>query len=211
MRCAPLQLPSTAPLPSPDEARTRLGRELLRPEYHEEDLLGRVLGAIDRAFDRLLSATTSAPMGSVVLALIVGFALLAGLLWILTRLRRTGTARSAPGPVLPERRISAQEHRSLASEAMARGAYAQAVQEAFRAAVLRPVEAGRVPERPGATASELAAALMTLVESQPGSQAQLVRTVADDFDAVVYGHHEATSQQAEAALALDDLLAGALR
>ena len=192
MRCAPLQLPSTAPLPSPDEARTRLGRELLRPEYHEEDLLGRVLGAIDRAFDRLLSATTSAPMGSVVLALIVGFALLAGLLWILTRLRRTGTARSAPETALPERRISAQEHRSPA-------------------AVLRPVEAGRVPERPGTTASELAAALMTLVESQPGSQAQLVRTVADDFDAVVYGHHEATSQQAEAALALDDLLAGALR
>lgn len=199
----------TDTLTSPDEARRRLGRELLRPEYHEEDLLGRLIDAGKRFFAQLVAATASAPLGSVILALVIAFALVVALVVVLGRLRGRGQrGAGGVGPALPEHRLTADEHRRTAEEALAAGDTAACVREAFRAAVLRPVEAGRLQDRPGATATELAAELALLDAHTPAAWTNDLAEVARHFDAVVYGHHEATDEQARQALALDDLTAG---
>ncbi|MGN0065504.1 MAG: DUF4129 domain-containing protein [Nocardioides sp.] len=197
-------------LPSPEEARSRLGRELLRPEYHEDDLLARLVEAGKRFFAQLVTATAAAPLGSVILALVIGFALVVGLILVLGRLRRAGSRTAdLTGPVLGEHRLTAAEHRALAVRAFEAEEYGDCVAEAFRAAVLRPVESGRLADRPGATATELAAELGALDAAAEGTER--LREVARHFDEVVYGHRTATREQATEALALDDALVGARR
>ena len=46
--------------PSGDEARRQLRRELVRPEYYEDDVIGR----LTRWLDRLISGTVDAASGS---------------------------------------------------------------------------------------------------------------------------------------------------
>ena len=63
-------------VPGPDDARSDLRRELLRPEYHDQDVAQQVLGWIDRRLDSLLDATARAPGLSTVFAMVVLVALL---------------------------------------------------------------------------------------------------------------------------------------
>ncbi|MBI5089914.1 MAG: hypothetical protein HZB15_13920, partial [Actinobacteria bacterium] len=46
--------------PSPDEASSLLRRELVRPEYHDRDVLQRVLDWVGRLVDGAVEATTAA-------------------------------------------------------------------------------------------------------------------------------------------------------
>lgn len=198
--------------PGPDDARERLGRELLRPEYHEEDLLQRLVDAIERFFAQAVEHAAGLPMVSVAAALAVGLVLVLVAAVLLSRLRRAGSrSGDRSGPVHGEHRASADEHRAAALEAYDRGDHGTCVAEAFRATVLRPVEAGTLLERPGATAAELARELGRLDLSPEGERRGRVDALARVFDAVVYGHRTAGREQALEALAVDDLVAGVRR
>lgn len=194
----PLRVPAQL-RPEPDEARGLLRRELLERQYHDEDLLQRAYAALLRVLDAVAGAAGAASGLSLVAASLVGVVGVVVLVWLLTRLSPAARRRAGDSsPVFPAVRVSAAEHRRLAEAALADGDLDTVVVEAFRAAVLRAVEDGRVADSPGATASEVA-------EQVPEQQRAAARVVAGDFDRVRYGHRPADRDAAARALALDDL------
>lgn len=190
--------------PSPDEARSRLRQELLKPDYHERDVLGRILRAIDRWLDGLFDAASGAPPLSTAMAALVAVLLLVGLGLLVSRARRTARAPEE-GAVLTGEAVTAAELRARARAALDAERYEDAVVEGFRALALGQVERGRLEDRPGATAHEVAVALAVEHPALRDGVADGARL----FDLVRYGEREATREQAQAVLALDDALAGA--
>ncbi len=190
--------------PSPDDARAQLRRELLKPEYHEQDVLGRIVRAIERWLDGTVDQASSAPPLSTAMTILVTVLLVAGLAALVSRARRTARATTERA-VLTDERVTAAELRARARAAYDAERYEDAVVEGFRALTLGQVERGRLEDRPGATAHEVAVALSA---EHPALQAQ-VTDGARLFDLVRYGEREATREQAGALLALDDALAGA--
>jgi hypothetical protein len=197
-----------APLdPSPDEARSSLRDELLKPDYHRENIVGRVIGWFSDLFDRTTQAAAGAPP-LVTVASILIFALLAvGFLWLVSRARRTRRAPRESGAVLEETGVTAAELRFRAELALADGRYPDAVIDAFRALTLRQVERHRLDDLPGMTAHEVALALDALYPAERGR----IDDAGLSFDLVRYGDRPATADQARRVLALDDDLAGARR
>lgn len=197
-----------APLdPSPDEARSWLRRELLKPDYHRDNLVGRVIGWFSDLFDRSTQAAAGAsPLVTFVAILI--FALLAvGFLWLVSRARLSRRAPREAGPVLEETGVSAAELRSRAEAALAAGRFPDAVVDGFRALTLRQVERHRLDDLPGMTAHEVALALGSLYPAERGR----IDDAGLSFDLVRYGDRPATAEQARRVLGLDDDLAGVRR
>lgn len=193
--------------PSGDEARSELRRELLKPEYHDTDVLGRILDWIDRALDQTVDRASSSPPLAT-FATILAFLLLGlGLAWLLSQARRTPRLPGSAGPVVEDRSATADELRAAAERALTAGRHEVAVVDGFRALAVRQVERGWIDERPGATAREVAAALGA---AHP-EQHHRVAAAAGLFDEVRYGDRPATRDQAVAMLALDDALAGVRR
>lgn len=200
-----LLLPLDPPLdPSGDEARRALRRELVRPEYYEDDVVGRLV----RWLDRLVSSTIDAASGSsgmtTAAAFLVVLLLVGGVLFLASRARRTATGRASSSPALTAEVVSADELRARAEAALTAGDPAGALVDAFRASAVRQVERGRIEDLPQATAHELADALVTVFPEHRGA----VLRAADLFDGVLYGERPATTAQAAELLALDDTLAG---
>ena len=192
--------------PSAEEARRLLGRELLHPDYHDQDLAERLLAWLIRLLERGLGAAAGAPPLSTLAAMIVAVALLGALAWLVSRARRSAHLAAAPGPVLDTLSLSAAELRARAERALADGRPAEALIEAFRALTVRQVERGRIDDSPGATAHEVAAAL--------GAAHPTLRERLDDsalhFDLVRYGDRPADRDQVLAVFALDAALAESL-
>ncbi|MET3961254.1 hypothetical protein ABIE44_001188 [Marmoricola sp. OAE513] len=198
-------VPWGAPLdPSPDGARTSLRRELLRPEYHQDNPLQQVLRWLqDRIGSGLDAASNTSPIGAA--GALVVFLVVLGLLgWFLSRFRRSSQAVATSGAVLTEERVTAAELRSRAVAAMAENRYEDAVTDGFRALALRQIEHGRLDEQPGATAHEVA---VQLGNEFAGTRDRIF-DAAGLFDLVLYGDRAATREQAESVLALDDDLVG---
>ena len=84
--------------PGPDEARRLLQRELVRPEYHEQNLLEQIFDWIDRLVSGTIDAATGAPPLSTFAAMVAFLLLALALAWLLSRARgdRTGASRTAP-------------------------------------------------------------------------------------------------------------------
>ena len=190
--------------PSPDRADELLRRELLRPEYHEQNLMERFLSWLsDRLDSGLATAQQASPLGWVgasvfflVVVLLIG--------WLVSRARRNPQVRTASGAVLTEERVTAAELRRRADAALAAGDPGLALVEAFRTLTVRQIERGRLPDQPGATAHEVASSLgATFLD-----QRVRVESAAGLFDRVLYGDHPATTDQAIGVLVLDDDLAG---
>ncbi len=193
-----------APLdPSPDSARSLLRRELVRPEYHERDLLGRLARWLGRALDASVSAASALPPLATAAAMLVLALLAVGLGLLASRARRDRSPRRGGPSVLPERPTTAGELRARATAALAAGHTTTAFLDGYRALALRQVEQGLLPDHPGTTAHEVAVAL---AEQQPAHATRLARD-AELFDAVRYGHRSATEEQARAVLDLDHDLA----
>lgn len=190
--------------PSPDDASSLLRRELVRPEYHERDILQQVLDWIDRLVDSAVDAASGTPPLSTFAAMVAFLLLALGLGWLLSRARRT--ARSARDrAVLPAGAApTAADLRARAERALAEGRAEDAVVDAFRALAVRQVERGLVDDRPGATAHEVAAAVGA---AHPDQRPQVDGTAAL-FDGVRYGDRPASPAQAQGVLDLDDVLAG---
>lgn len=189
--------------PSPDEARSRLRRELLNPEYHDQNVVERILERVDRWLGSTLDAAAGTPTLSAAAAIVVAVLLLVALGLLVSRARATPRAEAA-GAVLTEEAVTAAELRSRARAALAAERYEDAVVEGFRALTVGQVERGRLDDRPGATAHEVAD---VLAADRPALRSRILEG-AVLFDLVRYGDREATREQALAVLALDDELAG---
>jgi hypothetical protein len=199
----PYLLLSDPPLdPTPDEARSRLRRELLRPEYNEQNLLQRFMRWVERQVGRGLEAAADAPPLSTLAAMVilVGLVVLVG--WLASRARLTARSRAEERPVLTEEQVSADELRARAEAALAAGRHEDAVVDGFRALALRQVERGRLTDTPGATAHEVALAL----GGEFPHLRERVHASGALFDEVLYGDRPATAQQAAGVLSLDDQL-----
>ena len=190
--------------PSGDEGRSLLRTELLHSEYHRQNLWQRLLDWLGRLFDRAVGAASGLSWFSLFVALLIGVLLLAGLLVVLSRLRRDRRERVRPAALLPDDRPSAAELRRRAEHSLTEGRHQDAVVDGFRALAARQIERGRLDDQPGATAHEVAA---RLAASYPQEGTRVGRT-ADLFDATLYGDRPATRDDAGAVLELDDTLAG---
>jgi Domain of unknown function (DUF4129) len=197
-------LPVDAPLdPSPGEARSWLQRELLHPEYHQQNAIEQLVTWLERQIGRGLAAAAQAPALSTLLAMLIFLLLLGVLAWLLSRTQATRRARRSVGPVLDEDVVTATELRARAEAALADGRPEEALVDGFRALAVRQVERGRLEDAPGATAHEVA---MSLASEYP-QHGERVGDNARLFDLVLYGDRPATPEQATGVLTLDDELA----
>ncbi len=195
--------PRDPPLtPGAEEARSDLRRELLRPEYNEQNLVQRLLTWLERQLGNGLDAAADAPPLSTLAAMVILVGLVGLLGWLVSRARRTTRSRDDSRAVLTDEVISADELRARAEAALAEGRHEDAVVDGFRAVATRQVERGRLADAPGATAHEVALAL--------GREFPHLRERVDRsgslFDAVLYGDRSATAAQARSVLDLDDEL-----
>lgn len=198
-------LQPTPPLtPTPEEGRSWLQRELAGPEYHDLDLVERIMRWIERTLSGDLPTPGEMPWAQTVAAMVVFALLLVGLGLLVSRARRSPrVARDRNGDVLTAEALSASALRERAEAAYAAGDHGAVVVDGFRALARRQVERGRLPEDPGLTAAEVAASLEREVSTLHGR----ARAAADLFDEVLYGDHPATAEQAADVLALEHELA----
>jgi cbb3-type cytochrome oxidase subunit 3 len=190
--------------PTPDEARSRLRRELLAPEYHEQNVLQRIVTWLSRRVDGGVQSASEAPPLQTFAVMVLVVLLVGGLALLLSRARRTARADDAEQPVLTGEDVTAAELRARAEAAMGEGRHEDALVDGFRALALRQVERGRLDDAPGTTAHEVA---LSLAAAYP-HQRPRVDLSALLFDSVLYGDRPATAEQAADVLALDDELAG---
>ena len=188
--------------PGGDEARSLLRRELLHPDYQQENLILRLVGWLSRLLDRGLTEARELPPLTTFAAMLVGLLLVAAVAWLATRARRSRRAPRERRAVLTEEHVTAADLRVRAERALTEERYADALVDAFRAVALRQVERDRIDDLPGATAHEVAIAL---AEVFPGLAADVHRC-AGLFDLVLYGGRPATRDQAVDVLGLDDRL-----
>lgn len=197
-------LVSDPPLdPGPDEARSALRRELLEPEYHDANLVDRLLTWLGRQLDRGVETAVDVPPLQTFATMLVAVALLGALGWLVTRARRTARGTRERPAVLTDEGITAAELRARAEAALAAGRHGDALVDGFRALAVRQVELGRLDDTPGATAHEVA----TVLAAEHPHRAAAVDDSALLFDSVLYGDRPATREQAAGVLALDDELA----
>lgn len=186
-----------------DEARSLLRRELLRPEYQDSDLLGRLTRWLQRVFSSLLGNAADVPLLSFVALVVVLLLLVLAAVLVLSRLRRSGAAAAPATPALLDERVTSAEWRARAEAALASGDATTAVVEAYRALAVRQVERRRIDDVPGATAHEVG----EMLAAAAPRHAAAVRQAATLFDLALYGEHPASAEQARTLLELDDLLA----
>lgn len=188
--------------PSPDEARSLMRRELLKPEYYEDNLIQRLLDWLFRQLDRGIDAAINLPAANTFAAMLIAVLLVGGLVWLASRAQRTARMPHKTRSVFTDEVITAAELRARAEAALAAGRTEDAVADAFRAMAVRQVERGRLDDTPGTTAQEAARSLageFPALGARVGGSAAL-------FDAVMYGDRSATRDQAVAVLELDDEL-----
>ncbi|MCW2768196.1 MAG: integral rane protein [Nocardioides sp.] len=190
--------------PSADEARSWLRRELLNPEYHQQNVLQQILAWLQRQVEDGLAAAQDAPPLSTFAAMVVLVLLVLGLGWLLSRARWSARTREEERAVLTDEVVTAAELRRRAEAALAEGRHEDAVVDGFRALAVRQVERGRLDDAPGATAHEVAASLAATYPHQRPRVAAL----AVLFESVLYGDRPATRDQAHGVLDLDNELAG---
>ena len=186
--------------PSGSEARSKLRRELLHPDYHQQNLFQEVLDWLSRQVSGGLGhASHSSPL-STFMAMLIFVALAGALAWLVSRARLTAHEPDEKRAVLTDEVVTADQLRERAEAALEGGRFEEALVEAFRAVAVRQVERGRLANTPGATAHEVAE---ELAREHPGL-ADRVHASARRFDEVLYGERPATREQAAAVLTLDD-------
>ena len=194
------RLPDPPLDPSGSEARSKLRRELLHPEYHQQNLFQRVLNWLVRKIGTGLDQAAQAPPLSTLMAMLIFVALALALAWLISRARHTAREKDDRRAVLTEEVVTADELRARAEAALEAGRFEEAVVEGFRAVAVRQVERGRLSDTPGATAHEVAEALAR----EYVAMADRVHQSARLFDEVLYGDRPATREQAGSVLVLDD-------
>ncbi|TKR22357.1 DUF4129 domain-containing protein, partial [Cellulomonas hominis] len=170
-------------VPDAEQARRWLEQELADPVYHQQpSLLQRFLDWLGRLFE----GADGLPIGNVgtLLAILAGLAVLVTVAFLVTgpvrRSRRVAGARSV---LDADDRRTAAELRAAADGAAARGDWAAAVADRFRAVVRALEERAVLEEQPGRTAHEAVEAAGLRLPAH----AVDLRTAGRLFDDVVYG------------------------
>ena len=202
MRWGPL--PDPPLVPTPEQGRDLLRRELLDPTYHQDDVMQRLLDWLRRRVLDVLDAASNAPPLSTFFAMAIGLLLVLALIWLATRARSAPQRKARADAVLPDASVSAREWRERAERELAEGRLSDALVDAFRAIAARQVERGHLDPAPGTTAREVSQALRAAYPDQAAGMSEAARL----FDLVLYGDRRATQEQAAFVLALDDQLAG---
>lgn len=170
-------------VPDAEEARGWLERELADPVYHQRpSLLQMVLDWLGRLFE----GADGVPLGNVgTLLLVAGvLALLVVVAFLVTGPVRRSRRVGGPGSVLADDdRRTAADLRSAADAAAARGDWAGAVADRFRAVVRGLEERAVLDERPGRTAHEAVADAGLRLPALAGD----LQAAGRLFDDVVYG------------------------
>ena len=135
--------------PSGAEARSLLRRELLHPEYHQDNLVLRLVNWLSRLLDRGLTEARELPPLTTFAAMLVGLLLLGALGWLVSRARRVQRVPRERRPVLTDEHATAADLRARAERALAEERYADALVDAFRAVAVRQVERHRIDDLPG--------------------------------------------------------------
>lgn len=188
-------------------ARDAARDELSRPGYADAQppLLVRLAGRALRALGDLLDSAAGALPGGRA-GLMVLLLLLAVLVAVV--LSRTGPLarrKAQRAPLFDSgSRLSAEQHRSLAEQAAADGAFAEAVRERLRAVVRELEERGALDPRPGRTAGEVA---RDGGEAVP-AVADPLRRAAVVFDEVWYGGRTADAASYRTLVDVDDRVRG---
>lgn len=188
--------------PSPDEARSLMRRELLKPEYYEDQWLNRIIEWFLRQLGRAVTSASDLPGLSVVAAMLIGALLIGGLAWLASRARLSAHTPATSQPVWADEVVTAAQLRVRAEEALDGGRIEEALTDGFRALARRQAERGRLEYTPGTTAQESARSLGSVYPHQRSR----IEDSAGLFDAVVYGDRSATREQAVDILELDDEL-----
>lgn len=184
-----------------DTARAQAAQELSDPRYRaaQPGLLERVGRWLGELFGKLLDSLSGVPGGPLGLLLVLALLIV---LAVVVRLRigPVGRARQQAGQVFEGRRRSAGEYRRAAEEAAARGQFADAVRERFRALVRGLEERALLDHRSGRTADEAAAEAGVLL---PDLAADLT-SGARRFDDVHYGGRPGTEDAYRALTELEN-------
>ena len=188
--------------PGGDEAHDLLRRELVRPEYHQDNLFLRLVSWLSRLLEDGVDSARDAPPLTTFAAMLVGLLLVGAIIWLVSRTRRSARLPSAGRALLVEETVTADELRARAEAAFAEERFADALVDAFRASALRQIERDRIDDVPGATAHEVSVAL---ADAFPEQAPDLHRCAAL-FDLVLYGGRPATREQAGDVLGLDERL-----
>jgi len=162
--------------PSPAQARDWLARELHSSRYRDPWLNSAIRWIADQ-LRRLLA--------------LLG--------WVLPKVRRESAAASPRGAVLEDLSITPAFYRSLAARALREGRYDDAVLDGFRAIARDMSDRTLLDDAPGRTAHEVSQALA----SPFPDHGDRLAVAADLFDAVRYGHRQATVEQAGVVQHLD--------
>jgi hypothetical protein len=188
--------------PDRDQARRLLEEELTRGDYQlQESWVSRAWSWFTDLFSGFSGVGPLPGWVTWVLLVLVLVAVLAVLAFATRDRWRTGrlARRGAPGAVLEGPARAAAEHRQEATAALAAGDHDRALLEAYRATAAGAVERTLLDDRPGRTANELATGLAPVF---PDIRQELL-AAADAFDAVRYGDHRATPEQARHVVDLD--------
>ena len=186
-------------VPDAEQARRWLEQELADPVYHQQpSLLQRFLDWLGRLFE----GADGLPIGNVgtLLAILAGLAVLVTVAFLVTgpvrRSRRVAGARSV---LDADDRRTAAELRAAADGAAARGDWAAAVADRFRAVVRALEERAVLEEQPGRTAHEAVEAAGLRLPAH----AVDLRTAGRLFDDVVYGERTPRAEDDAALRELD--------
>lgn len=194
--------------PSGDQARSLLRHELAKPEYVRSGIVERILRWLDRTVGHATESAGHVSLLTTLATIVVVLAVVVGILLVASRARRTTRAAAADRAVLTDSSTTAAELRSRAEAHLAAGRHDEALVDAYRALARRQIERGVIDDIPQATAHELARAITAAVTGPAATHVGEVAGAADLFDAVMYGDHPASRDQAARVLALDDVLAG---
>ncbi|CAB4705209.1 unannotated protein [freshwater metagenome] len=192
-------------LPTPEDARSELRRELVRPEYHQRNPVQELLDWLGRTIDGTLQAASGTPPLATFAALVAFLLLVLGVGALVSRTRRSPRQRAGTRAVLADEQVGAAELRAHAETALAEGRYEDAVVDAYRALTVLQVERGLLDDAPGATAHEVA---RTLGARRP-DLVESLESAARLFDEVLYGDRPADRDQALSVLAIDAAGVGA--
>ena len=189
--CAPgADVPAT---PDASQAREAAERELARPEYQaQETLWARLWRWIMEHLDPGNVMVGAPRWLSILIIVVVVLALTAVLVFLLSRITRVRRARTNRALFADDDRSSTTLTRA-ADDAAGRGDWATAVVERFRAIIRSLDERGALEDYPGMTAHEAA----TIAAAVVADLADDLHRAGALFDAVRYGHVQATRQQDE--------------
>ncbi len=189
-----------------EEARELARRELSKPSYdRDEPLTTRIIQWVIEQVNQLIDAAAGTLTSGVGIAVLVAVVLAVAVVVILRAGPMARTSARRPGPVLPEHRLTAADHRGTADAAARAGDWNTASVERFRATVASLGERGVLDNRSGRTADEAAreaGAVLTGVAAD-------LRAGAALFDTIRYGGADADSDDHATMQRIDEAAAAA--